>query len=52
MNLLLNREKFVTVTEDHMLLGVSVIAVATFILYFTKWEQVKHFLEVLLVLKT
>ncbi|XP_067433316.1 cyclin N-terminal domain-containing protein 1 [Thunnus thynnus] len=34
------REKFVTVTEDCMLLGVGVIAVATFILYVRKWEQV------------
>ncbi|XP_054454992.1 cyclin N-terminal domain-containing protein 1 [Anoplopoma fimbria] len=34
------REKFVTVTEDCMLLGVAVIAVATFILYDRKWEQV------------
>ncbi|XP_024141569.1 cyclin N-terminal domain-containing protein 1 isoform X2 [Oryzias melastigma] len=33
------REKFVAVTEDCMLLGVGVIAVATFILYFRKWEQ-------------
>ncbi|RVE59950.1 hypothetical protein OJAV_G00192780 [Oryzias javanicus] len=34
------REKFVEVTEDCMLLGVGVIAVATFILYYRKWEQV------------
>ncbi|XP_058476575.1 cyclin N-terminal domain-containing protein 1 [Solea solea] len=34
------REKFATVTEDNMLLGVTVIAVATFILYVKKWEQV------------
>ncbi|XP_004080647.1 cyclin N-terminal domain-containing protein 1 isoform X1 [Oryzias latipes] len=34
------REKFVTVTEDCMLLGVGVIAVAVFILYIRKWEQV------------
>ncbi|XP_073346485.1 cyclin N-terminal domain-containing protein 1 [Pagrus major] len=34
------REKFVTVTEDYMLLGVGVIAVASFILYVRKWEQV------------
>ncbi|XP_061564645.1 cyclin N-terminal domain-containing protein 1 [Cololabis saira] len=34
------REKFVTVTEDCMLLGVAVIAVASFIQYVTKWEQV------------
>ncbi|XP_068160982.1 cyclin N-terminal domain-containing protein 1 [Antennarius striatus] len=34
------REKFVTVTEDYMLLGVGVIAVASFILYGRKWEQV------------
>ncbi|XP_008285753.1 cyclin N-terminal domain-containing protein 1 [Stegastes partitus] len=34
------REKFVTVTEDCMLLGVGVIAVATFILHFRKWKQV------------
>ncbi|XP_029312132.1 cyclin N-terminal domain-containing protein 1 [Cottoperca gobio] len=34
------REKFVTVTEDCMLLGVGVIAVTTFILYVRKWEQV------------
>lgn len=34
------REKFVTVTEDCMLLGVGVIAVATFILSVRKWEQV------------
>ncbi|XP_069560799.1 cyclin N-terminal domain-containing protein 1 [Brachyistius frenatus] len=34
------REKFVTVTEDCMLLGVAVISVATFILYVRKWEQV------------
>ncbi|XP_069373252.1 cyclin N-terminal domain-containing protein 1 isoform X2 [Paralichthys olivaceus] len=36
------REKFVTVTEDYMLLGVGVIAMATFILYVRKWEAVKH----------
>ncbi|XP_037610789.1 cyclin N-terminal domain-containing protein 1 [Sebastes umbrosus] len=35
-----HREKFVTVTEDCMLLGVGVIAVATFILYVRKWEQI------------
>ncbi|KAM6963494.1 cyclin N-terminal domain-containing protein 1 [Tautogolabrus adspersus] len=35
-----HREKFVTVTEDYMLLGGSVIAVATFILYVRKYEQV------------
>ncbi|KAK5851141.1 hypothetical protein PBY51_001957 [Eleginops maclovinus] len=34
------RHKFVTVTEDCMLLGVGVIAVATFILYNRKWEQI------------
>ncbi|KAM8730633.1 cyclin N-terminal domain-containing protein 1 isoform 1-T1 [Acanthopagrus schlegelii] len=34
------REQFVTVTEDYMLLGVGVIAVASFVLYVTKWEQV------------
>ncbi|XP_053197962.1 cyclin N-terminal domain-containing protein 1 [Scomber japonicus] len=34
------REKFETVTEDCMLLGVGVIAVATFILCVRKWEQV------------
>ncbi|XP_034426851.1 cyclin N-terminal domain-containing protein 1 [Hippoglossus hippoglossus] len=34
------REKFVTVTEDYMLLGVGVIAVATFILSVRKWEEV------------
>ncbi|CAB1437951.1 unnamed protein product [Pleuronectes platessa] len=34
------REKFVTVTEDCMLLGVGVIAVATFTLSVRKWEQV------------
>ncbi|XP_056222233.1 cyclin N-terminal domain-containing protein 1 isoform X1 [Seriola aureovittata] len=34
------RETFVTVTEDCMLLGVGVIAVAVFILRFKKWEQV------------
>ncbi|XP_059181084.1 cyclin N-terminal domain-containing protein 1 [Centropristis striata] len=34
------REKFVTVTEDCMLLGVGVISVAAFILSFRKWEQV------------
>ncbi|XP_041672189.1 cyclin N-terminal domain-containing protein 1 isoform X2 [Cheilinus undulatus] len=34
------REKFVTVTEDCMLLGVNVIAVATFIVIFEEWEQV------------
>lgn len=33
-----------TVTEDYMLLGVGVIAVATFILYVKKWEQVKHYI--------
>jgi len=32
-----------TVTEDRMLLGVGVIAVATSIHYFGKWEQVKQF---------
>ncbi|KAK9530096.1 hypothetical protein VZT92_011625 [Zoarces viviparus] len=35
-----HREKFVTVTEDCMLLGVGVIAVATFILYVRNWEPV------------
>ncbi|XP_070847198.1 cyclin N-terminal domain-containing protein 1 [Chaetodon trifascialis] len=34
------REKFVTVTEDNMLLGVGVIAVASFIHYVKKWEQI------------
>ncbi|KAF3704185.1 Cyclin N-terminal domain-containing protein 1 [Channa argus] len=34
------REKFVTVTEDSMLLGVGIIAVAAFILYVGKWEQI------------
>ncbi|KAG8008753.1 Cyclin N-terminal domain-containing protein 1 [Nibea albiflora] len=34
------REKFVTVTEDYMLLGVGVIAVASFILYGREWKQV------------
>ncbi|XP_023197390.1 cyclin N-terminal domain-containing protein 1 [Xiphophorus maculatus] len=34
------RENFVTVTEDRMLLGVCVIAVATYILCFKKWRQV------------
>ncbi|XP_054899044.1 cyclin N-terminal domain-containing protein 1 [Poeciliopsis prolifica] len=34
------RETFVTVTEDRMLLGVCVIAVATYILFFKKWKQV------------
>ncbi|XP_039991012.1 cyclin N-terminal domain-containing protein 1 [Xiphias gladius] len=34
------REKFVTVTEDCMLLGVGVIAVATLFLCVRKWEQV------------
>ncbi|XP_074519380.1 cyclin N-terminal domain-containing protein 1 [Halichoeres trimaculatus] len=34
------REKFVAVTEDCMFLGVGVIAVATFILFFRNWEQV------------
>nr|XP_020486459.1 cyclin N-terminal domain-containing protein 1 [Labrus bergylta] len=35
-----HREKFATVIEDYMLLGGSVIAVATFILYVRKYEQV------------
>nr|XP_057934229.1 cyclin N-terminal domain-containing protein 1 [Doryrhamphus excisus] len=34
------REKFVAVTEDCMLLAVGVIAVATFILHVREWEQV------------
>ncbi|XP_035997591.1 cyclin N-terminal domain-containing protein 1 [Fundulus heteroclitus] len=34
------REKFVTVTEDRMLLGAAVIAVAAYILCFRKWQQV------------
>nr|XP_046234281.1 cyclin N-terminal domain-containing protein 1 isoform X2 [Scatophagus argus] len=34
------REEFATVTEDHILLGVSVIAVASFILCVREWEQV------------
>ncbi|KAM4623489.1 cyclin N-terminal domain-containing protein 1 [Polymixia lowei] len=34
------REKFLTVTEDYMLLGVGIIAVATYILNISKWEQV------------
>ncbi|XP_034050040.1 cyclin N-terminal domain-containing protein 1 [Thalassophryne amazonica] len=33
-------EKFVTVTEDYMLLGVGVIAVASYILNVSKWKQV------------
>uniref|UniRef100_A0A3Q3F7T0 Cyclin N-terminal domain containing 1 n=1 Tax=Kryptolebias marmoratus TaxID=37003 RepID=A0A3Q3F7T0_KRYMA len=36
------REKFVTVTEDCMLLGVGVIAVATFICLFQDWEEVRY----------
>uniref|UniRef100_A0A8C9WT31 Cyclin N-terminal domain containing 1 n=1 Tax=Sander lucioperca TaxID=283035 RepID=A0A8C9WT31_SANLU len=39
------REKFVTVTEDCMLLGVGVITVATFILCVRKFEQVKHLIS-------
>ncbi|XP_008435518.1 cyclin N-terminal domain-containing protein 1 [Poecilia reticulata] len=34
------RENFVTVTEDRMLRGVCVIAVATYILCFKRWKQV------------
>ncbi|XP_051927823.1 cyclin N-terminal domain-containing protein 1 [Hippocampus zosterae] len=34
------REKFVPVTEDCMLLGVGVIATAAFILHIRDWEQV------------
>ncbi|KAM3592211.1 uncharacterized protein V6R79_014800 [Siganus canaliculatus] len=34
------REKFVAVTEDYMLLGVSIIAVAAFIFHVRIWEQV------------
>ncbi|XP_061788120.1 cyclin N-terminal domain-containing protein 1 [Nerophis lumbriciformis] len=34
------REKFVAVTEDCMLLAVGVIAVATFILHVREWEEV------------
>ncbi|XP_061520012.1 cyclin N-terminal domain-containing protein 1 [Phycodurus eques] len=34
------REKFVAVTEDCMLLGVGVIAAAAFILHVKDWEQV------------
>lgn len=34
------REKFVAVTEDYMLLGVGVIAVASFIHCFGKWKKV------------
>ncbi|KAG7227699.1 hypothetical protein INR49_029461 [Caranx melampygus] len=34
------RENFVTVTEDCMLLGVGVIAVAAFILNVKKWQQI------------
>uniref|UniRef100_A0A3Q2ZA25 Cyclin N-terminal domain containing 1 n=1 Tax=Hippocampus comes TaxID=109280 RepID=A0A3Q2ZA25_HIPCM len=37
------REKFVPVTEDCMLLGVGVIAAAAFILHVRDWEQVKMF---------
>ncbi|XP_068438744.1 cyclin N-terminal domain-containing protein 1 isoform X2 [Clinocottus analis] len=37
-----HREKFVTVTEDCMLLGVGVIGVATFIHYISKWEQLEN----------
>uniref|UniRef100_A0A672H3X7 Cyclin N-terminal domain containing 1 n=1 Tax=Salarias fasciatus TaxID=181472 RepID=A0A672H3X7_SALFA len=36
------REKFMTVTEDCMLLGVTVIAVAVFILHVRRWQQVKQ----------
>ncbi|XP_041819297.1 cyclin N-terminal domain-containing protein 1 [Chelmon rostratus] len=34
------REKFVAVTEDYMLLGVGVIAVAAFVHYVTIWKQI------------
>uniref|UniRef100_A0A673AAZ3 Cyclin N-terminal domain containing 1 n=1 Tax=Sphaeramia orbicularis TaxID=375764 RepID=A0A673AAZ3_9TELE len=34
------REKFVTVTEDRMLLAVGVVAVASYIHHVNKWEQV------------
>ncbi|XP_011616387.1 cyclin N-terminal domain-containing protein 1 [Takifugu rubripes] len=34
------REKFVAVTEDYMLLGVGVIAVASFIHWLEKWKQI------------
>nr|XP_061807207.1 cyclin N-terminal domain-containing protein 1-like [Nerophis lumbriciformis] len=34
------REKFITVTEDCMMLGVGVIAAAAFILHVQYWEQV------------
>uniref|UniRef100_A0A674NZA3 Cyclin N-terminal domain containing 1 n=1 Tax=Takifugu rubripes TaxID=31033 RepID=A0A674NZA3_TAKRU len=39
-NSTLNREKFVAVTEDYMLLGVGVIAVASFIHWLEKWKQI------------
>lgn len=35
-----NRAKFVSVTEDCMLLGVGVIAVAAFIYQTSAWEKV------------
>ncbi|XP_033841140.1 cyclin N-terminal domain-containing protein 1 [Periophthalmus magnuspinnatus] len=34
------REKFVTVTEDWMLLGVAVIAAALYIFHISQWEEV------------
>ncbi|XP_030019097.1 cyclin N-terminal domain-containing protein 1 [Sphaeramia orbicularis] len=34
------REKFVTVTEDRMLLAVGVVAVASYIHHVNKWEQI------------
>ncbi|KAF7666206.1 hypothetical protein LDENG_00115880 [Lucifuga dentata] len=34
------REKFITVTEDFMLLGVGVIAVAAYIFSVSKWAQI------------
>ena len=35
-----SRDKFLTVTEDCMLLGVGVITVAAIILNISSWEQV------------
>lgn len=37
-----NRAKFVSVTEDFMLLGVGVIAVAAFIHHISTWEKVQN----------
>lgn len=47
-----NRAKFVSVTEDFMLLGVGVIAVAAFIHHISTWEKVQNGSWILIVIRS